>query len=88
MVFIMAALMWVGVVMVLVLLGMVMVLILVGMVMVLISPPSKDSELGPRMNVRQFVELGAAAIHSWWRDQYIAMTKGSLAGVPILQFFT
>ena len=63
-------------------------LILVGMVMVLISPPSKDSELGPRMNVRQFVELGAAAIHSWWRDQYIAMTKGSLAGVPILQFFT
>ena len=63
-------------------------LILVGMVMVLISPPSKDSELGPRMNVRQLVELGAAAIHSWWRDQCIAMTKGSLTGVPILQFFT
>ena len=61
--------------------------ILVGMVMVLISPPSKDSELGPRMNVRQFVELGAAAIHSWWRDQCIAMTKGSLTGVPILQVF-
>ena len=61
-------------------------LILVGVVMVLISPPSKDSELGPRMNVRQLVELGAAAIHSWWGDQCIAMTKGSLNGGPILQF--
>ena len=63
-------------------------LILVGVVMVLISPPSKDSELGPRVNVRQLVELGAAAIHSWWGDQCIAMTKGSLAGAPILQFLT
>ena len=51
-------------------------LILVGVVMVLISPPSKDSELGPRVNVRQLVELGAAAIHSWWGDQCIAMTEG------------
>ena len=63
-------------------------LILVGVVMVLISPPSKDSELGPRVNVRQLVELGAAAIHSWWGDQCIAMTKGSLTGVPTLQFLT
>ena len=50
-------------------------LILVGVVMVLISPPSKDSELGPRVNVRQLVELGAAAIHSWWGELRVLVVQ-------------